>query len=113
MKLGLFMMPSHPPERDIYDSHQWDLDYLELVDGLGYNEAWIGEHFTAPWEPIPAPDLMIAQALQRTSRIRLGSGVHLLPYHHPAERPARVAPAVCPATGPCSTLTATMASTGT
>ena len=91
MKLGLFMMPSHPPERNIYDSHQWDLDYLELADRLGYDEAWIGEHFTAPWEPIPAPDLMIAQALQRTSRIKLGSGVHLLPYHHPAELAHRVA----------------------
>ena len=91
MKLGLFMMPSHPPERNIYDSHQWDLNYLELADRLGYDEAWIGEHFTAPWEPIPAPDLMIAQALQRTSRIKLGSGVHLLPYHHPAELAHRVA----------------------
>ena len=91
MKLGLFMMPSHPPERNIYDAHQWDLNYLELADQLRYDEAWIGEHFTAPWEPIPAPDLMIAQALQRTKRIKLGSGVHLLPYHHPAELAHRVA----------------------
>ena len=91
MKLGLFMMPSHPPERNIYDSHQWDLDYLELVDELGYDEAWIGEHFTSPWEPIPAPDLMIGQALMRTKRIKLGSGAHLLPFHHPAELAHRVA----------------------
>jgi alkanesulfonate monooxygenase SsuD/methylene tetrahydromethanopterin reductase-like flavin-dependent oxidoreductase (luciferase family) len=55
MKYGLFMMPSHPPERNIYDAHQWDLDYLALCDSLGYDEAWIGEHFTSPWEPIPAP----------------------------------------------------------
>ena len=73
MKYGLFMMPSHPPERNIYDAHQWDLDYLALFDSLGYDEAWIGEHFTSPWEPIPAPDIMIAQALLRTSRMKLGS----------------------------------------
>ena len=91
MKYGIFMMPSHPPERNIYDSHQWDLDYLELVDGLGYDEAWIGEHFTAPWEPIPAPDIMIAQALMRTKRIKLATGAHLLPFHHPAELAHRVA----------------------
>ena len=91
MKYGLFMMPSHPPERNIYDSHQWDLDYLELVDQLGYDEAWIGEHFTSPWEPIPAPDIMIAQALQRTKRIKLATGAHLLPFHHPAELAHRVA----------------------
>ena len=91
MKYGLFMMPSHPPERDLFQAHQWDLDCLSLADELGYDEAWIGEHFTSPWEPIPAPDLMIAQALQRTKNIKLGTGVHLLPYHHPAELAHRVA----------------------
>ena len=35
MKYGLLMMPSHPPERNIYDSHMWDLDYLVLCDELG------------------------------------------------------------------------------
>ena len=34
MKYGLFMMPSHPPERNIYDAHQWDLNYLALCDAL-------------------------------------------------------------------------------
>ena len=91
MEYGLFMMPSHPPERNIYDAHQWDLDYLVLADELGYDEAWIGEHFTSPWEPIPAPDLMIAQALMRTERIKLAPGAHLLPFHHPAELAHRVA----------------------
>ena len=91
MKFGLFMMPSHPPERGLYESHQWDLDYLSLADELGFEEAWIGEHFTSPWEPIPAPDILIAQALMCTKRIKLGTGAHLLPYHHPAELAHRVA----------------------
>lgn len=91
MKYGMFMMPSHPPERDLVEAHEWDLDCLELADQLGFNEAWIGEHFTSPWEPIPAPDLMIAQALMRTKNIKLATGVHLLPYHHPAELAHRVA----------------------
>lgn len=91
MKAGVFMMPSHPPERSFYDGHQWDLDHLELVDQLGFNEAWLGEHFTAPWEPNPAPDLLIAQGLQRTQNIKLCPGAHLLPYHHPAELAHRVA----------------------
>ena len=91
MKYGMFMMPSHPPERELFQAHQWDLDCLSLADDLGYDEAWIGEHFTSPWEPIPAPDLMIAQALMRTKNIKLATGVHLLPYHHPAELAHRVA----------------------
>ena len=58
---------------------------LRWLDELGYAECWIGEHHTAPWEPHPAPDLLIAQALMQTKNIRIGPGGFLLPYHHPAE----------------------------
>ncbi len=91
MQLGLFMMPTHPPERSPYDGAQWDLQMIRWADELGFDEAWIGEHFTAIWEPVPAPDLLIAQALLQTTRIKLAPGAHLLPYHHPAELAARVA----------------------
>src|SRR5258706_12678031 len=91
MKLGAFMMPSHPPERGIVAGIDYDLAQLRLLDGLGFREAWIGEHFTAPWEPCPAPDLLIAQALRETERIVLAPGAHLLPYHHPIELAHRVA----------------------
>jgi len=91
MKLGLFLMPSHPPERDLKAGQEYDLEMLRLADRFGYSEAWIGEHFTSPWEPNPAPDLLIAQALMQTKRIKLAPGAHLLPYHHPAELACRVA----------------------
>jgi len=91
MKLGLFMMPSHPPERGLRAGHEWDLEVLRVADRLGYDEAWIGEHFTGPWEPNPAPDLLIAQALLQTTRIKLAPGAHILPYHQPAELAVRVA----------------------
>jgi alkanesulfonate monooxygenase SsuD/methylene tetrahydromethanopterin reductase-like flavin-dependent oxidoreductase (luciferase family) len=91
MKLGIFLMPSHPPERSLYDATQWDLEMIEYADQLGFQEAWIGEHFSTQWEPIPAPDLMISQALQRTKQIKLAPGAHLLPYHHPVELAHRVA----------------------
>ena len=51
MEYGLFLMPSHPPEREVFEAHQWDLDCLVLADKLGFSEAWIGEHYTALWEP--------------------------------------------------------------
>ena len=127
MEIGIFLMPAHPPERSLYDATQWDLEIIELADQLGYVEAWVGEHFTVPWEPICAPDLLLAQALQRTKSIKLAPGAHLLPYHHPVELAHRVAyfdhlgpgalharasaPAVSPATGRCSMWTGTTVST--
>ncbi|MCG8692498.1 MAG: LLM class flavin-dependent oxidoreductase, partial [Minwuiales bacterium] len=90
MEYGLFTMPSHPPERPLYDGHQWDLEVIKWADELGFSEAWIGEHHTAPWEPHPSPDLIVAQALMETDNIRLGPGGFLLPYHHPAELANRI-----------------------
>ncbi len=91
MEYGLFTMPSHPPERSLGDGHRWDLQVLRWADELGFSEAWIGEHHTAPWEPHPSPDLLVSQALMETKDIRLGPGGFLLPYHHPAELANRVA----------------------
>lgn len=91
LKVGALLMPSHPPERSIRDGQQWDLGELERLDRLCFEEAWVGEHFTAAWEPCPAPDLLIAQGLQVTQRLRLGSLGHLLPYHNPVELAHRAA----------------------
>jgi alkanesulfonate monooxygenase SsuD/methylene tetrahydromethanopterin reductase-like flavin-dependent oxidoreductase (luciferase family) len=91
MEHGYFTMPSHPPERNLYDGQEWDLQTIRWADELGFSEFWIGEHHTAPWEPHPAPDLLVAQALKQTKNIRLGPGGFLLPYHHPAELANRVA----------------------
>src|ERR1700757_1885560 len=91
MEIGYFTMPSHPPECGLKEGHDWDLQVLRWLDELGYTEAWIGEHHTAPWEPHPSPDLLIAQALMETQHIRLAPGGFLLPYHHPAELANRVA----------------------
>jgi len=91
MEFGYFTMPSHPPERGLKEGHDFDLEVLRWLDQLGFSECWIGEHHTAPWEPHPAPDLLIAQSLKETTRLRMGPGGFLLPYHHPAELANRVA----------------------
>jgi alkanesulfonate monooxygenase SsuD/methylene tetrahydromethanopterin reductase-like flavin-dependent oxidoreductase (luciferase family) len=91
MKVGVFMMPNHPPDRDFSEGHEHDLDYLQFLDGLGYEEAWIGCHFTIPREPCPAPDLLVAQALSHTKNIHVSPGGYMLPYHHPAELAHRIA----------------------
>ena len=62
---------------------QRDLELIEHLDRLGYDEAWIGEHHSAGSETIASPEVMIAAAAERTRHIKLGTGVSSLPYHHP------------------------------
>ncbi len=91
MKLGYFTMPLHPPDSDFTKTLDHDLEQLVTIDGLGYSEAWIGEHFTAKWENIPSPDLLIAQALGLTKDIVLGTGVTCMPNHDPFTIAHRIA----------------------
>jgi alkanesulfonate monooxygenase SsuD/methylene tetrahydromethanopterin reductase-like flavin-dependent oxidoreductase (luciferase family) len=92
MRYGYFMMPMHPPgSKPLAESIEADLAQIERLDVLGFDEAYIGEHFTAEWENIPAPDMFIAAALQRTRRITLGTGVSCLPNHNPFHLAHRIA----------------------
>ena len=60
-----------------------DLATIQLLDELGYDEAWIGEHHSGGVELIPAPEIFIAHAAAQTRHIKLGAGVISLPYHNP------------------------------
>jgi alkanesulfonate monooxygenase SsuD/methylene tetrahydromethanopterin reductase-like flavin-dependent oxidoreductase (luciferase family) len=91
MRLGYFMMPLHPLGSDPAETLETDLAQVERLDRLGYEEAWVGEHFTAEWENIPAPDIFIAAALQRTERIVFGTGVSCMPNHSPMILAHRIA----------------------
>jgi alkanesulfonate monooxygenase SsuD/methylene tetrahydromethanopterin reductase-like flavin-dependent oxidoreductase (luciferase family) len=91
MRYGYFMMPMHLPGSDVGVTLQTDLAQIERLDALGFDEAWIGEHFTAEWENIPAPDIFIGAALQRTRSIKLGTGVSCLPNHNPFHLAHRIA----------------------
>ena len=83
LKFGIFLAPFHPVGQNPTVALERDLQLIEHLDQLGYDEAWIGEHHSAGYEIIASPEVFIAAAAQRTRQIRLGTGVSSLPYHHP------------------------------
>ena len=83
MRFGVFLAPFHPTGQSATLALERDLELLEHLDRLDFDEAWIGEHHSAGWEIIADPVSFIAAAAQRTRHIRLGTGVVSLPYHHP------------------------------
>lgn len=91
MELGYFTMPLHPPGQDYTKTLNDDLEQLVALDALGYKEAWLGEHFTAAWENIPSPDLLIASAIPQTKNIIFGTGVTCMPNHNPFTLAHRIA----------------------
>jgi alkanesulfonate monooxygenase SsuD/methylene tetrahydromethanopterin reductase-like flavin-dependent oxidoreductase (luciferase family) len=91
MNVGYFMMPLHPPGCDWARALEHDLDQVVFLESLGFEEAWVGEHFTARWENLPCPDLFIAKALSMTRTIKFGTGVSCLPNHNPLMLAHRIA----------------------
>ena len=83
VRFGAFIAPFHPLDENPTLAIERDLDLVVLMDKLGYEEAWIGEHHSAGYELIASPELFIATVAERTRHIRLGTGVSSLPYHHP------------------------------
>lgn len=83
MKFGIFLGPEHRPGNNPTWDLERDLQLVEHLDRLGFDEAFIGEHHSSGWEIISSPEVFIAAAAQRTRNIKLGTGVISLPYHHP------------------------------
>ncbi len=62
LRNGIFLAPFHPVDEDPTLCIQRDLELIEHLDRLGYDEAWIGEHHSAGYEIISCPEFFIAAA---------------------------------------------------
>ncbi len=83
LRFGAFLAPHHPIGENPVLQFRRDLKFVEHIDDLGFDEFWCGEHHSSGWEMIASPEMFLAVAGERTKRIKLGTGVISLPYHHP------------------------------
>src|SRR3978361_1117335 len=83
LKFGAFLAPHHPIGEHPMLQFRRDLDFVQQIDELGFDEFWCGERPSSGWEMIASPEMFLAAAGERTKRIKLGTGVISLPYHHP------------------------------
>jgi alkanesulfonate monooxygenase SsuD/methylene tetrahydromethanopterin reductase-like flavin-dependent oxidoreductase (luciferase family) len=91
MRLGMFMMPVHPPALSFTDTLAEDEEKSLYADKLGFDELWLGEHFSATTEPIPSPLMFMAGLIPRTKNLSFGTAVMCLPNHDPVKVAAEVA----------------------
>ena len=97
MKFGLFY--EHQIPRPWYDGaehklFQDALAQVELADTLGFDYIWeVEHHFLEEYSHSSAPEVFLAACSQRTTQIRLGHGIVLMPpaYNHPARVAERIA----------------------
>jgi alkanesulfonate monooxygenase SsuD/methylene tetrahydromethanopterin reductase-like flavin-dependent oxidoreductase (luciferase family) len=83
MKSGIFLFTAQFPGMSHGAVLGSALEYALTVEQCGYDDAWITEHHFIPYGLCPSAATMAGFILGRTSRLRVGSAVSLLPLHHP------------------------------
>jgi limonene 1,2-monooxygenase len=90
IRFGVFIPPQNKVGMNPNLAIRRVVELIEHLDRLGYDEAWLGEHHSGGAELIGCPELVLAAAAERTTHIRLGTGVVSLPYHHPFQVAERI-----------------------
>jgi limonene 1,2-monooxygenase len=83
LRFGSFIAPVKKMGENPTLQIRGEIEMIEHLDRLGFDEVWVGEHHSGGAEIIACPEILLAAAGERTRRIRLGTGVITLPYHNP------------------------------
>lgn len=93
MKLGIFSaMDFHPEQQGAAAEFYREVMGLAVAaEDLGYDSVWIAEHHFSDYSVIPSPNLLVASLAQKTKKVRIGTLVNVLPFHHPIRLAEEVA----------------------
>ena len=86
MKYGLFYLPSSLPATRAEGAERFHtiVEQVAFGEQLGFDSVWLAEHHFHSFAGIfSAPPVIGAAIAQRTTTMRIGTAVLLLPYHNP------------------------------
>lgn len=87
MKLSIFSVVDHYAEgtRDVHGLYREIVEQAVLADRLGYETCWLAEHHFVDYGVVPNPAVMLASLAPRTSRLKLGPAISLVPFRDPRQ----------------------------
>ena len=90
MKFGMLHFFEHPAagksERQIVREQ---LDCMRAAEDMGFDSIWAPEHHSTEYGFSASPMVTLAAVASVTKRIRLGSGVMVLPFNDPSAWPRK------------------------
>src|SRR5262249_38274889 len=82
MRFGLFYV-CEAPDGGVQRSYREMLDQVEYAEELGFDTVWLAEHHGSSYGTMPRPAIMAAAVAARTTRMRVGVMVSVLPFSNP------------------------------
>jgi alkanal monooxygenase alpha chain len=85
INVGVFLSTAHFPQQTHEEVFDNALAYAQAAEQLGYDSVWVNEHHFIRFGSCSSSLTMAGFLLGRTTRVRIGTAVVLVPLHHPIE----------------------------
>ncbi|MCW2883384.1 MAG: hypothetical protein QOE54_1491 [Streptosporangiaceae bacterium] len=76
----LFHQHSGQSAKEVYD---YQIEVAELLEELGFDGVWVAEHHFRDYGVVPNIFNLLSNLAARTEKLRLGTGIVVLPLHNP------------------------------
>jgi len=82
MQFGVYLPTQYPQDADKVDSYEQLGRFVRVLDRVGFDSVWVGEHHMTGDIFFP-PLVTLAGVIGNTKRMKVGTGIIILPLYHP------------------------------
>jgi luciferase family oxidoreductase group 1 len=83
MDIGTFLLMQSPSARSSHEIYARALEQAQAAESLGYRNVWLAEHHFSTYGYLSRPLQLAAYIAAKTSKLRVGTAVVVVPLHHP------------------------------
>jgi alkanesulfonate monooxygenase SsuD/methylene tetrahydromethanopterin reductase-like flavin-dependent oxidoreductase (luciferase family) len=83
MEFGAFLLMQSPSARPAAEIYARGLEIAQAAEALGFRNVWLAEHHFSTYGYLSRPVQLATYIAARTSRLRVGTAVIVVPLHHP------------------------------
>ncbi|CAN0597810.1 unnamed protein product, partial [Laminaria digitata] len=80
---GIFDHLDRRPDVPLAQTYEDRLKLIEAYDAAGFYAYQIAEHHATPLTVAPSPSVFLSAVAQRTTQLKFGPMVYVLPMYHP------------------------------
>jgi alkanesulfonate monooxygenase SsuD/methylene tetrahydromethanopterin reductase-like flavin-dependent oxidoreductase (luciferase family) len=83
MDIGTFLLMQSPTPRPSHEIYARGIEQALAAESLGYRNMWLGEHHFSTYGLLSRPCQFATYIAAKTTRLRVGTAVIVVPLHHP------------------------------
>ena len=83
MDIGTFLLMQSPSARSSQEIYERGLEQAQAAEALGYRNIWLAEHHFSTYGYLSRPLQLATYIAAKTTKLRVGTAVIVVPLHHP------------------------------